>query len=287
LLSGKAGGIRLSKGLALERRGCARNSGVFILVRILLGSLVFLSLNTIFYVPGEAMLTAAQGVKANVFLFIGVLAVLFFMALFSLIIPFPLNNVLTSVNENLSSIAQKTRWLELLVFITSMILLFAEVSVFYQVLLFGIILFGLHLIVVGYLVFISGYLGRVLGISLILGGSLGYLFESLTHTLAPDSILLSTYGVIFAIVAEVALAFTLIIKALQMNLESPDTKERVIKILERLGEATTSEIIEEASKESDECKDRVPRNLILLEQEERITKRLSREKKGYVWTLAR
>ncbi|MHA2426085.1 MAG: DUF4386 domain-containing protein [Candidatus Thorarchaeota archaeon] len=277
----------MSKGLALERRGCARNSGVFILVRILLGSLVFLSLNTIFYVPGEAMLTAAQGVKANVFLFIGVLAVLFFMALFSLIIPFPLNNVLTSVNENLSSIAQKTRWLELLVFITSMILLFAEVSVFYQVLLFGIILFGLHLIVVGYLVFISGYLGRVLGISLILGGSLGYLFESLTHTLAPDSILLSTYGVIFAIVAEVALAFTLIIKALQMNLESPDTKERVIKILERLGEATTSEIIEEASKESDECKDRVPRNLILLEQEERITKRLSREKKGYVWTLAR
>jgi len=275
----------LNQGLSLERRGCARNSGVFILVRILLGSLVFLSLNTIYYVPGEAMLAAAQGVKANVFLFIGVLAVLFFMSLFSLIIPFPLNNVLTSVNENLSKVAQRLRWIEVLIFITSMILLFAEISFFYQVLLFGIVFYGLHLIIIGYLVFTSGYLGRALGIALVIGGSMGYLLESLTHTFATDVIWLSTYAVLAAIVAEVALAITLIIKAMQMNLESPDTKERVIKILRHLGEATTSEIIEEASKESNECKDRVPRNLIILENEEVVTKRLSKEKKGYVWSL--
>ena len=277
----------MSQGLSLERRGCARNSGIFILVRLALGLLVFLSLNTIFYVPGEAMIAAAQAVKANIFLFIGVIAALFFMSLFSLIIPFPLNNVLTSVNENLSRIAQRLRWIELLIFIVGMIFLFAEIPFFYQVLLLGIAIFGLHLLIVGYLVFISGYLGRVLGIALIIGGSIGYIFQSLTHTLISDAIWLSTYGVIFAIIAEFALAFTLIVKALRMDLESPDTKQRVIRILERLGEATTSEIIEEASKESDECKDRVPRNLILLEQEERITKRLSREKKGYVWTLAR
>ncbi|MHA2273547.1 MAG: DUF4386 domain-containing protein [Candidatus Hodarchaeales archaeon] len=275
----------MNQGLSLERRGCARNSGVFILVRILLGTLVFLSLNTIFYVPGESMLTAAQSIKANVFFFIGVIAVLFFMSLFSLITPIPLNNVLTSVNEKLSKSAQILRHIEVLIFIAAMILLFAEVSFFYQVLLFGIIVFGLHLLIVGYLIFISGYLGRVLGISLIIGGSIGYLFESLTHTLAPDVIWLSTYGILFAIIAEVALAITLIIKAMQMDLESPDTKERVIRILERLGEATTSEIIDEASKESDECKDRVPKNLTLLENEEVVTKRLSREKKGYVWTL--
>ncbi|MHA2462451.1 MAG: DUF4386 domain-containing protein [Candidatus Thorarchaeota archaeon] len=276
----------MNQGLSLERRGCARNSGVFILVRILLGSLVFLSLNTIFYVPGEAMLTAAQGIKANVFFFIGVIAVLFFMSLFSLIIPFPLNNVLTSVNEKLSKVAQRLRQLEVLIFIAAMILLFAEVPFFYQVLIFGIIIFGLHLIIAGYLVFISGYLGRVLGISLIIGGSMGYLLEGVTHTLASDVIWLSTYGVLFAIIAETALAIILIIKAMQMDLESPDTKERVIRILERLGEATTSEIIDEASKESIDCKDRVPRNLIILEKEEVVTKRLSKEKKGYVWILA-
>ena len=277
----------MDRGLSLERRGCARNSGIFILVRILLGSLVFLSLNAIYYVPHEAMLAAAQSVKANVFLFIGVLAVLFFMSLFSLIIPFPLNNALASVNESLSKVAQRLRLLEVIIFIASMILLFAEISFFYQVLLFGIIFFGLHLIIVGYLVFISGYLGQVLGISLIIGGSMGYLLQSVTHTLASDVIWLSTYGVLFAIIAEISLAITLILKALQMDLESPDTKERVFRILERLGEATTIEIIEEASKEADECKDRVPRNLILMEKEEVVTKRLSREKKGYVWSLAR
>jgi len=277
----------MSQGLSLERRGCARNSGIFILVRILLGSLVFLSLNAIYYVPGDAMLSAALNVKANVLLFIGVIVALFFMSLFSLIIPIPLNNVLTSVNKDLSKGAQRLRQIEVIIFMAGMVLLFAEIPFFYQALLLGVVFFGLHLIVVGYLVFISGYLGRVLGISLIIGGSIGYLLESVTHILAPDGIWLSTYGVLFAIVAEVALAFTLIIRAMQMDLESPDTKARVIQILERLGEATTKEIIEEASKESKECKDRVPGNLILLEREEVVTKRLSKEKKGYVWTLAR
>jgi len=286
MLREEVGGSWLNQGLSLERRGCARNSGVFILVRIFLGSLVFLSLNAIFYVPGNHMLTAAQSVKANVFLFVGVLVVLFFMSLFSLIIPFPLNNVLTSVNENLSKVAQRLRLLEVVIFIGSMILLFAEISLFSPVLLFSLIFYGLHLNIIGYLVFESGYLGRVLGILLMIGGSMGYLLESMTHAFAPDIIWLSTAGVLVAIIAEVALAVTLVMKAMQVTLESADTKERVIKILERLGEATTKEIIAEASKESKECKDRVPSNLVALEQEEVVTKRLSKERKGYIWTLA-
>lgn len=275
----------MNQELTLDRKGCARNSGIFILVRLGLGSLVFLSLNTIFYVPGEAMIAAVQSVKANVFLFIGVLAILFFMSLFSIFIAFPLNNVFTPVNKDISTWAQRLRFIEVLIFIASMVLLFAEVSFFYQVMLFGIMIFGLHLILIGYLVFISGFLGRVLSIFLIGGASVGYLFQSLTHTFVPSLVWLSTTGVLVAIVAEVALAITLIIKAMQVNLESPDTKERVIRILENLGEATTTEIIAEAAKESDECKDRVPSNLITLENDEVVTKRFSKEKKGYVWTL--
>ncbi|MHA2320180.1 MAG: DUF4386 domain-containing protein [Candidatus Thorarchaeota archaeon] len=270
----------MNQGLSLERRGCARNSGVFILVRILLGSLVFLSLNTIFYVPGEA-----QNVKASVFLFIGVLCALFFMSLFSLIVAFPMNNVLTSVNEKVSKGAQRLRLIEVLIFIASMVLLFAEISFFYQVLLFGIIFYGLNLIIVGYLVIISGYINRVVGMFLIIGGSIGYLFETVTHSFIPNLVWLSTTGVLVAIIAEVTLAIVLIVKAMQMSLESPDTKDRVIRILQDLGEATTDEIIAEASKESNECKDRVPSNLIILESEEVVIKRFSKEKKGYVWTL--
>ena len=271
--------------LSLDRKGCARNSGVFILVRLGLGSLVFLSLNTIFYVPGEAMIAAVQGVKANVFLFIGVLAILFFMSLFSIFIAFPLNNVFTPVNKDISTWALRLRFIEVLIFIASMVLLFAEVSIFYQVLLFGIIIYGLNLIIIGYLVFISGFLSRVLGILLIIGGSVGYVFQSLTHAFVPSLVWLSTSGVLVAITAEVALAITLIIAAMNVDLESVDTKDRVIRILENLGEATTTEIIAEAAKESDECKDRVPSNLILLENDEVVAKRFSKEKKGYVWTL--
>ncbi len=280
-----SGWIKMNQGLALERRSCARNAGIFILVRILLGSFVFFSLNAMYYVPGETMISAAQGVKANVFLFIGVIIALFFMSLFSLIIAFPLNNVLTSVHKDLSKIAQSMRIIEVIVFITSMVLLFAEIQVFYQVLLFGILCYGLNLIIIGYLVFISGYLSKFVGIILAIGGSMGYLFEVLTHSLEPRLIGVSTIGVLAAIFAEISLAIILIVKAMQMNLESPDTKERVIRILRQLGEATTDEIISEASKESDECKDRVPSNLVLLEGEEIVTKRFSKEKKGYVWTL--
>lgn len=275
----------MNQRLSLERRGCARNSGIFILVRILLGSLVFISLNSIYYVPGETMLMAASSVKANVVLFIGVIAALFFMSLFSLIIPIPLNNVLTSIHKDLSKVAQRLRQIEVLIFIVSMVLLFAEIPLFYPVLLFGILFFGLSLIIVGYLVFLSGYLGRVLGIVLIIGGAGGYLFESLTLTFLPSMVWLSTSFVLVAIFAEVIFALILIVKAMQVSLESPDTKERVIRILKDLGEATTNEIIAEASKESDECKDRVPSNLIVLESEKVVAKRFSREKKGYVWTL--
>ncbi|MHA2152022.1 MAG: DUF4386 domain-containing protein [Candidatus Thorarchaeota archaeon] len=275
----------MNQGLTLDRKGCARNSGVFTLVRLGLGSLVFLSLNTIFYVPGEAMLAAAQSVKANVFLFIGVLVALFFMSLFSLIIAFPLDNTLTSVNKDISKVAQRIRWFEVLIFIASMVLLFAEITLFYQVLLVGIFIYGLNLIIIGYLVFKSGFLNRVVGIFLIIGGTVGYLFQGLTHSIVPSLVWLSTSGVLVAIFAEVVLAIALVIAAMQVDLESPDTKERVIRILENLGEATTAEIIDEAAKESDECKDRVPSNLIVLETDQVVTKRFSKEKKGYVWTL--
>jgi hypothetical protein len=70
-----------------------------------------------------------------------------------------------------------------------------------------------------------------------------------------------------------------------MSPDSADTNERVIRILKDLGEASTKEIVAEASKESSECKDRVPTALINLEQEGLISKRFSKEKKGYVWKL--
>jgi hypothetical protein len=231
------------------------------------------------------MIEAAQGVKANLFLFISVVVALFFMSLFSLIIAFPLNNTLSSVNEDLSWVTVRIRILEVIVFIASMVLLFSEIILYYPVLLFGLIIYSIHLIISGYLVFKSGFLNRITGVSLIIGGLLGYMTESLNQILLPGIILFSPFGVLLAIITEIAFAFVLIITALRITPDLSDTRTNVIKILEDLGEATITEIIDEASRVSNECQDRVPKTLIALEQDEIVTKRFSKEKKGYIWTL--
>ncbi|MFW9920248.1 MAG: hypothetical protein ACFFED_11655, partial [Candidatus Thorarchaeota archaeon] len=87
------------------------------------------------------------------------------------------------------------------------------------------------------------------------------------------------------IISEVILAISLIITAKRTTFGDPDSRSRVRMILKKLGEATTAEIVAEATKDSDECKDRAPRTLREMELENEVTKRFSKEKKGYVWSL--
>ena len=269
----------MSQELGLSPRECARNAGVFLLIRLSLGLIIFFSLNTIFPLPSEVMLGAAMTIRTNVLLFVGMIAVLFFMALFSLIVAFPLNNVLTSVNRVLSKGAQVSRWIELVIFIVGMILLFADIALYYQVLLIGMFVYALYLSLIGYLVFISGYLSRVLGATMIVAGLIGYLMGGLTGF----TFLVSTIFAYIALVSEVVFAIYFVAKAMQINVTDP--KETISMILADLGEATTAEIIDESSRVSAECKDRIPEALVTLEAEEKVTKRFSKEKKGYVWSL--
>ncbi|MFW9848358.1 MAG: DUF4386 domain-containing protein [Candidatus Thorarchaeota archaeon] len=275
----------MDQGLALDRVGCARNAGIFILLRILIGSFIFISLGTLFYVPTESMLQAMQGVKTNVFYFIAIVIALIPMSFISLVFGLPLRNALEVVNKELSFYTARIRILEALVFITSMILLIAEIPLFYQVLLVALVLYGIHMTLIGYIVFQSGFLSRVAGVFLMLGGVGGYLFGSLTGFLASGLILYSAIGIGFAIFAEVILAVVLIITARRTSFDDDDSKSRVIRILKKLGEATTAEIVAEATKDADECKDRAPRTLRAMELEDEVTKRFSKEKKGYVWSL--
>jgi len=225
------------------------------------------------------MLGPVTIVKANVLLFGGMIGALFFMALFSLIVAFPMNNVLTSINKDLSKGAQILRIIEWFIFIVGMVMLFSEIPFSILVLNAGLIFYAAYLMIIGYLVFTSGYLNRVLGISLIAGGSIGYLLGVLTG----NSFLISTIGAYVALIAEFSLGIYFVVKAMQIEITDP--KETITMILEDLGEATTAEIINESSRVSAECKDRIPEALRALEEEKKVTKRLSKEKKGYVWTL--
>lgn len=77
--------------------------------------------------------------------------------------------------------------------------------------------FGLHLLVLGYLVMKSGYFPKVLGILLILG-SLGYLFESTAELTMTNNVVISSIFAIFlafAIIGELSFAIWLLVKGLR------------------------------------------------------------------------
>lgn len=81
--------------------------------------------------------------------------------------------------------------------------------------LIGLVFFGLHLFVLGYLIFKSGYIPRILGVLLIFA-SLGYIIDSFANFLLPNY---TNYEAIFllivavpAIIAELSLSLWLLLK---------------------------------------------------------------------------
>jgi len=76
---------------------------------------------------------------------------------------------------------------------------------------FALIVFGLHLIVIGYLVFKAGSMPKILGSLLVIAG-LGYMFDSITGFLFPN------FGVTvgqFTFFGELLLALWLVIKSVR------------------------------------------------------------------------
>lgn len=75
----------------------------------------------------------------------------------------------------------------------------------------GLLIFGLHLVIVGYLVYKSGSMPRILGLLVIIAG-LGYTIDTVTALLLP------AFGVrlsLFTFIGEVLLGLWLLVKGLQ------------------------------------------------------------------------
>jgi len=86
----------------------------------------------------------------------------------------------------------------------------------YGVLIWGIF-FGIHLTALGYMVYRSGYVPRILGVLLLLG-SFGYTIESVATFTMPDNLLLSylSMGLLgFAVIGELSFAIWLMIKGIR------------------------------------------------------------------------
>ena len=69
---------------------------------------------------------------------------------------------------------------------------------------------------------------------------------------------------------------------------SDESKRKILELVKDLGEASTAEIIAEASKTSKltvQCKDLVPVILVVLEKEKKVSRKISKEKKAIIWSI--
>lgn len=64
-----------------------------------------------------------------------------------------------------------------------------------------------------------------------------------------------------------------------------ETKNIILDILQHGSLLSTAEIIDLAIKKSNNCRDKIPQALVLLQNDGLIEKRLSKEKKGFIWKL--
>ena len=199
----------------ISQRKAARVAGFGVLILVLAGSYLFFVLNSTLEggIPGDAAVKAAKNIKANELLLGIVIAIILIMITCNVVVTLALYVLLKPVNKDLALLAVVIRLIYATIFAINMILLFIEPSSFSYVFLIGQIFYALHMLVLGYLVFKSGYIPRILGILLIIGGSVGYLIEVLTYFIFPNYLWIASLGIVVAVIAEIALAIWLLIKA--------------------------------------------------------------------------
>ena len=63
------------------------------------------------------------------------------------------------------------------------------------------------------------------------------------------------------------------------------SKKLILYYLEEPGPATTEDLILWVSDQAEECRDKVPHALLSLAKEKKVTKIISKERKGFVWRI--
>ena len=172
----------------------------------------------------DAALTA-QNILHSIGAFRTAILLLFAVALLDVLVAWALYIVLMPVNKNIAALAAWLRVIYAGIFIFAISKLYVALQVITadgnQAMIFlkafqsiwdkGLILFGFHLLVLGYLVFKSGYVPKWLGAFLVLA-AVGYIVDGVGKTLSPDYNLNIAQ---FTFVGEVLLIFWLLWKGIK------------------------------------------------------------------------
>ena len=222
-------------------RTYARVAGVLYLIIFILGPFAFFLGRTSVVVPGDATATAANVMASESVFRIGMVAESV-IVLVEIVLAAILYVLLRPVSQPLSLAAAFARLAEaivqavnLLTSVPALLLLAgagyltvfepdqldALVLLFLDANEFGVpvwgLLFGFHLLLLGYLVYKSGFWPKILGILLLIA-SIGYLAQSYGHILAPQyDDLLSTVVLVMTIPGELAFTVWLLWKGVDVE----------------------------------------------------------------------
>jgi hypothetical protein len=167
----------------------------------------------------DAALTA-QNILSSMGAFRTCILLLFIVAVLDIVVAWALYIVLVPANKNLSALAAWLRVIYAGIFMFAISKLYSALQVltpdgaqamsflqaFQSIWDLAHILFGFHLLVLGYLAFTSGYVPKWLGVFLLLA-SVGYIVDGFGNTLSPDYNLSISQ---FTFVGEVLLIFWLL-----------------------------------------------------------------------------
>ena len=222
--------INASRFAEISLRKAAIVAGLGLLIMAILAPIANFGVLQKLIVPGDATITASN-IMASAGLFrIGILCFLI-VAILDVIVAWGLYVLLKPVNTSLSLLAAWFRVVYAAIFAVALGNLFTVVQilsedaylevfetnqVYAQVMLsldafknawdLGLVLFGIHLLVLGYLAFQSGYVPRFLGILVVIAG-LGYLTDGFGKFLSPNySVTIS----MFTFIGEALLTFWLL-----------------------------------------------------------------------------
>lgn len=240
----KLGEVQMTNRITdISLRQAAIVAGVGLLLMAILAPFAEFSVRQSLIVPGDAA-TTAKNIMTDELLFRIAICVYLIVAILDVVVAWALYVLLKPVNKSLSLLAAWFRVvyagilaIVLLNFVIVLQLLsgadylsvFETDQVYAQAMLFlnafdygwniGLAIFGLHLLVLGYLVFkLPGYVTNILGVLVVIAG-LGYLIDSFGKLLS------STYDAniaLFTFIGEVLLIFWLLFKATKIPDQSKE-----------------------------------------------------------------
>lgn len=214
----------------ISLRTSAIVAGLGLLLMAILAPIANFGVFETLIVPGDAT-TTANNIMASPGLFRTGICIFLLVAILDVVVAWALYILLKPVNKSLSLLAAWFRVVYAAIFAISLSNLlivlqllngdgflkaFESNQLYAQVMLFfnaftdgwdlGLVIFGLHLLFLGYLAFKSGYIPRILSILVIVAG-LGYLIDNAGKLLSPNYNLTIA---MFTFIGEVLLIFWLL-----------------------------------------------------------------------------